>query len=111
MVNNMVKQFVRVSGDVNISHMEQEVDGLSFRVQFKHAGGIIMLIDGTVESIDKYVAAHGCTKIDKAGIKALYDETFPNKTLSCEACGGTGNRTISEYDVDKAETDLKANQM
>ena len=99
----MVKKFVRVKGDVNISHADQEVDGLTFRVQFKHGIDHIMLIAGEEADINNYITAHGCTEIDRSTIKALYDETFPNKSLPCEACGGTGTRTIPDYDVTTEE--------
>ena len=103
----MVKKFVRVKGDVEISHDDQEIDGLTFRVQFEHGADHIMLIAGEAADIAKYVAAHGCIVLDRAMIKTLYDETFPNKTITCNSCGGTGTRTIKEYAVDKEESDLK----
>ena len=103
----MVKKFVRVKGDINISHNDQEIDGLTFRVQFKHGIDHIMLITGEDADINKYITAHGCTVVDRSEIKALYDETFPNKSVQCEACGGTGTRTIPEYDVTKEEDDVE----
>ena len=103
----MVKKFVRVKGDVNISHNDQEIDGLTFRVQFKHGIDHIMLITGEEAAITKYITAHGCTVVDRSEIKALYDETFPDKSVPCETCGGTGVRTISDYDVTKEEDNVK----
>lgn len=103
----MVKKFVRVKGAVSISHDDQEKFGLTFRVQFKHGVDNIMLINGEEADINKYIADHDCLEIDRSTIKGLYDDTFPSKTVQCEHCNGTGNRTIPEYDVDKEEADVK----
>ena len=101
----MVKKFVKVES-VEISHEDQEVKGLKFRVQFKHNGKTVMLITGAKAAVDKYVVDHQCIELVRDEIKSLYDDTFSSKEELCSFCGGTGIKRIPEYNVSNEEAKL-----
>ena len=84
-----------------ISHDDQEIDNLKFKVMVSNNNNVIVRVKGEIDKIQGYVTRFGADAIEltKAESKVEYDTKHSSKTVTCTMCNGTGTMTIPEWEV------------